>query len=365
MRVLIGALAACVQAALASGHPGERLLDRYAGGVLEGDAGRLIALGEIQDDALRLEHERWALRVAADPPDVFDLRMVARFDELLTVDVRAAWGDRMFEFRRSAYVVPAEGMLSRVRWGGWLVPWAEPDRSPEALRVLSVGRLSGVGEELSARWDEARDAAMWAVGAPPPGMMTATLYDSPESLAFSIPAPHADVSLLRGWHEKGETIRLALTEAGAGAEAEAGVEALLPVLAHEAAHAAQFALGPAGDRLPRWLTEGLGELAADRIDPRADRAHELCAAWLRAGTLASWPELEVDPLLPGAPVSRVYAQGLSLVAFVERAHGREALHAWVASMARGEGLDGACRGVLGGTFDDLDGAWRGWLAARD
>lgn len=357
MRVLIGALAACAQAALASGHPTERLLDRYARGALEGDAGRLIALAEIQDDALRLEHERWALRVAADPPDVFDLQAGSQFDEFLNVDVRAAWGDRVFEFRRVGYVVPTEGIASRVRWGGWVVPWADPHRSPDALRVLSAGRLSGTGEELAVRWDEARAAAIWAVGAPPPGMMTATLYDSPESLAFSIPAPYADVTRLRGWHEEGESIRLAMTDDG--------VEALIPVLAHEAAHAAQFALGPAGDKLPRWATEGLGELAAHRISPRIDRAHELCRGWMRSGGLLPWDALDVDPLTHADRLSRIYAQGLSMVAFVVRTHGQEALHGWVRSMAVGQGLDAACAEELGRSFGDLDNAWRAWLVTGD
>ncbi|MEL6739963.1 MAG: hypothetical protein AAFP26_04845 [Planctomycetota bacterium] len=333
------------------------LLDDIERAVLARDAGRLIALAEIEDHALRLEHERWAIRVAADPPDVFELTLRSVAGQRVSVGVHVAWGERVYCADRSAWVVARAWGRGQTAWGGWVSPSGEAAPTSDRLRVRGAGVDAHVCAQVEARWAEARAAAAGVIGAPVPGALSASIYPDPAALALSIPIAHDDASPVLGWHERGETIRLAMTPGG--------VEAMTPVLAHEAAHAAQFALGAAGERLPRWATEGLGELAADRVSARADRAHELCAIWLRDATLEPWGALDRDPLSIGGRGARIYAQGLSMVSFIERTRGVDALHAWVRALAQGTGLDVACERALGLGFDRLDGAWRAWLIERD
>ncbi|HEX6938556.1 MAG TPA: DUF4159 domain-containing protein [Longimicrobiales bacterium] len=134
---------------------------------------------------------------------------------------------------------------------------------------------------------------------------------------------------------------------------------------HETVHA--FHLGMTGNRLPRWLAEGLAVREERRARPGwgADPDLSFLAA-LDAGRLVPASRLNDAIVRPSYPeqVAHGYYQASLVVEWIEAEYGFPAVLALLRAYARGAGTDAALRHALGLEREAFDAAFDRWLRRR-
>lgn len=120
------------------------------------------------------------------------------------------------------------------------------------------------------------------------------------------------------------------------------------VLTHELTHA--IVQSKSRGNCPRWLHEGLAQIAEGRPLRRADAA--ALAATVRADAPATWPD-----------AAFTYPAALSLTRFLEARRDFDLLVSLLARLGDGEGFDDALRALYGGSYDELAAAWAASLTA--
>jgi Peptidase MA superfamily len=144
---------------------------------------------------------------------------------------------------------------------------------------------------------------------------------------------------------------LILREPGLRADHEAN---LYGTLRHELAH---LALGPVedarGERLPRWLNEGLAEWASGRLLTEEESLQ--VAGWAKFGDLPSLSEWAHTFPDHGQATARSYTVSLSFMVWVEHNGGVRRL---VSELGAGESLDDAFRATTGYDAVDSELDWK-------
>ena len=114
------------------------------------------------------------------------------------------------------------------------------------------------------------------------------------------------------------------------------------VLIHELTHA--FVQSKTRGNCPRWLHEGLAQLA----EPRALRRSELAALArdVRAGDPASWPDKAFT-----------YPSALSLTRFLEARRGFDLLVNLLDRLGDGDSVDAAFSALYGQSYGELAAEW--------
>jgi hypothetical protein len=220
--------------------------------------------------------------------------------------------------------------------------------------VLVAPGLESTAPPIVAALPEIYQRVTTALGYVPAGSMQIKEYADAEALVantlLSLPP-------IRGWNEPGEALKLR-------ADPESPSQQL--VIAHEFTHFLTFdRAGIQRTRMPWWLDEGLATFVAsvyDTVDT-PDRLEQV-AAWEAAGELAPWQDMAVFEDTPLELWQFAYPQGYAMVRYVTEHDGDGKRNAWVAAMATAMDIDQATPSVLGVSFDELDAAFREWLAAR-
>ena len=143
-----------------------------------------------------------------------------------------------------------------------------------------------------------------------------------------------------------------LVTAGPGTQSELALEQSIP---HEVAHfvIAQYA-GGTGDRLPRWLDEGLAVGNETRPDP------SLALALDQA--LTSGEMMPLEALCAPFPADEKlallsYAQSASVVRFLQNRYGNERIRELINAYGDGADCNGGVERALGFTLDRLEADW--------
>lgn len=122
------------------------------------------------------------------------------------------------------------------------------------------------------------------------------------------------------------------------------------VLAHELTHA--FVQSKTRGNCPRWLHEGLAQMAEPRTLRRSQRLE--LARSVRADAPATWPDAAFS-----------YPKALSLVRFLEARRGFDVLVGVLGRLGDGDSLDTALGAFYGGSYADLAREWAASLRAED
>jgi hypothetical protein len=123
----------------------------------------------------------------------------------------------------------------------------------------------------------------------------------------------------------------------------------LRVLTHELTHA--IVQSKSRGNCPRWLHEGLAQVAESRPLRRADA--QALQRTVRADAPATWPD-----------AAFTYPAALSLTRFLEARRGFDALVVLLSRLGDGETLDDALAAVYGGPYPELAAAWAESLHAE-
>jgi tetratricopeptide (TPR) repeat protein len=118
------------------------------------------------------------------------------------------------------------------------------------------------------------------------------------------------------------------------------------VLTHELTHA--IVQSKSRGNCPRWLHEGLAQLAEPRTLRRADLS--ALRRDVRADQASTWPDQAFS-----------YAAALSFTRFLEERRGFDLLVALLARLGDGESQDAALSALYGATYAELAAAWAEWL----
>ena len=165
----------------------------------------------------------------------------------------------------------------------------------------------------------------------------------PPGYALALAFPRDDVILVR-------TARL---QAGTWSDLES-------TLSHELAHLVLGDVeGERGERLPRWLNEGLAEFASGRALLPAERSALAGAA--RHGTLPHFSEWELAFPQHGDATSRAYTTACAFVQWID-GEAVDGVSGLVARLAVGS-VDDAFQGELGWTAVEAEDAWLERIAA--
>ena len=121
------------------------------------------------------------------------------------------------------------------------------------------------------------------------------------------------------------------------------------VLTHELIHA--FVQSKSRGNCPRWLHEGLAQVAEPRTLRRSDLA--TLRRTVRADSSATWPDQAFT-----------YAGALSLTQFLAERRGFDLLVALLGRLGDGETLDAAFSALYGSTYAELAAAWAESLHAE-
>lgn len=120
------------------------------------------------------------------------------------------------------------------------------------------------------------------------------------------------------------------------------------VLTHELTHA--IVQSKSRGNCPRWLHEGLAQIAESRPLRRADTAN--LAATVRADAPATWPDAAFS-----------YPAALSLTRFLEARRDFDLLVVLLARAGDGEPFDDALKALYGASYAELAAAWADSLRA--
>jgi len=134
---------------------------------------------------------------------------------------------------------------------------------------------------------------------------------------------------------------------------------------HELAHV--VTLGASGNRVPRWLTEGISVYEERRARPGwgDDLSLEFLQAY-QAGRLLSLRELNNGFVRPTSPdqVGLSYYQASLVVEHLETRYGLAALRGLLGAYANGASTEKAFETALGRTLDQVDGEFQAALKSK-
>jgi Flp pilus assembly protein TadD len=129
---------------------------------------------------------------------------------------------------------------------------------------------------------------------------------------------------------------------------------------HELAHVITVQLS--GQRVPRWLTEGISVFEEKRARREWGREQELeFAHALDHGGVMTLKNLNAGFSDPKT-ISMAYFQASQVVAHIHEAYGQPKLRALVEAYAKGVDTDGALTAALGITMDDLQKGFDAYVA---
>lgn len=129
---------------------------------------------------------------------------------------------------------------------------------------------------------------------------------------------------------------------------------------HELAHVITVQLS--GQRVPRWLTEGISVFEEKRARREWGREQELeFAHALDRGGVMTLKNLNAGFSDPKT-ISMAYFQASQVVAHIHEAYGQSKLRALVEAYAKGVDTDGALTAALGITMDDLQKGFDAYVA---
>ena len=129
---------------------------------------------------------------------------------------------------------------------------------------------------------------------------------------------------------------------------------------HELAHVITVQLS--GQRIPRWLTEGISVFEEKRARHEWGREQELeFAVALNHGTVMTLKNLNAGFSDPKT-ISLAYFQASQVVAHIHETYGQEKLRGLVAAYASGADTDAALKQVLGVTMDELQTGFDAFVA---
>jgi hypothetical protein len=332
------------------------LLDRMAAAVLATDREGYLALVDLTDPVFALEHTRWADDWSGRNPmtayslEVADLKLDGD-TATGTLTVHWAFEPSVVSEPPRITTFPARFSTGAGAWRYAGEAWTSTEVPHFVLRVAPgleaavpdiVDVLPGIYGDVTAE-----------VGYTASGTLEIKLYADANALVantlLSLPT-------IRGWNEPGEALKLVHDPQG---------PPLAPTIAHELTHFLGFdRAGTQRTRMPWWLDEGIATYVASTIEgPSVDRLAQV-VAWEADGALAPWKDLAVFEETPVELWEHVYPQGYAMVVFVTERFGAQRRNHWLAAMATEMDIDEATPAVLDRTFDQLDAAFRDWLAAQ-
>jgi hypothetical protein len=187
------------------------------------------------------------------------------------------------------------------------------------------------------------------------GPVRIVLYPSPEALRTALPLQSEE--WIGGVAIPEYRLVLGGVAAGPGMEEE-----LARLLSHEVLHLviAQATENPFGTP-PAWLDEGLATLYQEVAEPWLDTALERAR---RSGTLPSLRALSASFGTDPEAALLGYAASRSVVEYLVTTYGEEGIARLLAAYREGVSDDEALAESLGIDVDQLDRAWRAWLAQR-
>ncbi len=124
----------------------------------------------------------------------------------------------------------------------------------------------------------------------------------------------------------------------------------LRVLTHELAHA--IVQSKTRGNCPRWLHEGLAQIAESKRVSRADAVR--LSRSVRADAPATWPDAAFS-----------YPAALSLTRYLEAQRGFDLVVSLLSRLGEGEGLDDAFFALYGSRYNELAAAWADSLRRDD
>jgi hypothetical protein len=388
--LMFGGIAPCVAAtpdpvdlriALATAHVVSVLQDMTEA-ARNSDVGKYMTFVSDRDPLLLAEQRAWATNLRKKPPTEFSFTLAEGVEvtpdedhhDGATADVTLAWtpapdpehsGNQpepisvTFPARFAPQTDHAAVLDSRWVFAG--VAWEVELTAPDGSRVLCMEPDREEGERLLAILPAALASAAACFEADTP-VATVKLYPTLDLLNASI-SPGL-TSPIAGWNDPGESIKLGAPAVGRDAEM---------ILVHEAAHVAQFTLGPKPHDAPWWVLEGSAERAAAMAGPGEDPTRVFMQTmtdgrvrgWAQRGRLADWGDLAVyDERMP-AGVERAYIQGHHMIAYLDETYSAAARNVWLRLLLNGTPIDAASREAFGTDFDSIDQSWRATLADDD
>jgi hypothetical protein len=350
----IGTTPAETAASSAAAASIDDLLQSMAAAVVDRDRTTYMTFIDTADPVFALEHGRWADDWADRNPVSSYTLDVARLEVdgtnangELTVDWLMPGGEPRTATFTARFTLATGGTW---RYGG--EAWVATDA--EHFRVLVEPGLEGAVPEIINRLPAVYSAATDELGYEPTQPMQIKLYrDAPALVANTL----LSLPDIRGWNEPGEALKL---------RHEPDVDQS-SVIAHEFTHFACFdRAGTERTRMPWWLDEGIASFVGSKFEDGSGTDDRLAqvAEWSASGELAEWTDMAVFEETPQDLWRFVYPQGFALVTYVTEEFGREARNGWLASMATELTIEEATPAAFDVTFDELDTAFRAWLAAR-
>ena len=332
-----------------------QLLASMAGAVLARDRTAYMALMDQSDPVFALEHGRWADEWSGPKPVS---QYILRLADVI-IDGEAATGQLTVHWQLRGSDEPRAAMFAakftHTTNGGWRYAgerWLVTD-APHFHVLVAPGleaTVPGIIADLPAIYDHVTTT----LGVVPAGSMQIKEYLGAEALVANtlLSLPN-----IRGWNEPGEALKLRADPADPSQEL---------VIAHEFTHFVLFdRAGTHRTRMPWWLDEGVASFIASKYEgPDATDRIAQVAAWEASGELAAWDDMAVFETTPLELWTFAYPQGYAMTRYVTERYGDDKRNAWLAKMATEMTIDQATPAVLGLSFDDLDVAFRAWLASK-
>lgn len=236
--------------------------------------------------------------------------------------------------------------------------YAVSDEGAFTLERMSVsgptaGRLLRVWQDAAARVEEALGLA---IPPRPHAILAPTDQEFERRLAALGAQPDAILDVALAVAFSGRNV-IVFRERGIAEGTPAGLEL---TLGHELAHLALGRLEAArGQRLPRWLNEGLSEWASGH---RPDRGEVLeLGGWAVHEEL---PSLEaLAEAFPPHGTGRAYLVALGVVSWLDAQEGGGGARRLIAALERGATLDEAVRAATGLDLASAEVAWHAALIA--
>lgn len=334
----------------------DALLDNMAADVLAGDQVAYLAQVDLSDPLFALEHTRWSDEWAADD----FLASFALQLENVRVENTDAIGDLTMTWRIKdqprAQAATFSAQFTRDDSGEWryageywpivietdhFILRAVPETENAANALLPA--LPDIYAHVTASLDHE-----------PSTHNEIKLYGSADALAattlLSLPRIH-------GWNEPGESLKMF----------PEGDSLDVSIVAHEFTHFLVFDMaGTQRSRMPWWLDEGLAQYVASTFWTAAYAEDYLAITQGLAArdALAAWDSMRVFEETPVELWQYVYPQGYAFARFITETYGEAPRNAWLRAMSTEMEIEAATEAVFGVSFDDLDAAFRAWLAEQ-
>jgi tetratricopeptide (TPR) repeat protein len=227
------------------------------------------------------------------------------------------------------------------------------DKIEKAERELAAGRdyATSAAPHFTVRYDGALDQELVAA-------LTDFLEDRYDALASQYRhAPSQPITVLLYPQQAFRDVTLAGREVAGLYDGKIRVPlgglkhldaAARRVLAHELTHA--FVQSKTRGNCPRWLHEGLAQVAEERKSSRDDAAR--LAASVKAGAPSTWPEASFS-----------YPSALSLTRYLIARRGFDLVVSLTERLGDGDTLDAALTALYGTTYEALGAEWAESLSA--